>query len=655
MFSPAAMIRLTALVLARDERAVLHCLGKMGVLELTRAAPDTARPGTRDEPRKMAECDQLSARVIALRKSLDLSAAGELPPADTLPLARAGEKLRAMEERAQVLLENRRRLRERHSMLMEDGEKFSAYCGLDLPLDGQDSFAFLHFITGTLPEGAFATLEPGAQTALLPLPGQNGRQPLLAVTTRARRAALEVTLHRAGFKPENLPVAAGATPEILSEQGRRERERIGTELAQLDDQLRLLGAEFAGPLAVIENSAALERNLLAAAENFSRTESAVLLTGWVPDADSAGLKRRIRDITGGRCVIETAPPEMFPDAEVPVHLRHPRWLRPFGSLVSAFGLPRYHELEPTLFFAASFVLMFGMMFGDVGHGAVLALAGAGALRAGRTLKLRDTGVLLLASGVSSAIFGLLYGSCFGLPAFKKFALWHDPLEGDPMSLMFAAIGAGVVMISLGLVLNVINRFRRGDFLGGWLGHFGVAGLVFYWGALALLAKLPAIKSLNLLAPAVVVLLVLPVAGWVLKDPLEFFRNRHSGRPAESGESLFAAVTESLVGAFEAILSFLANTISFVRLAAYAMSHAALLVAAFLMADAVKHLPAAGTFLCVAVIVLGNVVAIVLEGVIATVQALRLEYYEFFSKFFSGAGRPFKPFRLQTKTVADTPL
>jgi len=93
----------------------------------------------------------------------------------------------------------------------------------------------------------------------------------------------------------------------------------------------------------------------------------------------------------------------------------------------------------------------------------------------------------------------------------------------------------------------------------------------------------------------------------------------------------------------------------VRLAAYAMSHAALLMAAFMVADAVKHFPVAGSFLGVLAIILGNAVAIVLEGIIASVQALRLEYYEFFGKFFSGGGQPFKPFRLPTKTVAESPL
>lgn len=106
--------------------------------------------------------------------------------------------------------------------------------------------------------------------------------------------------------------------------------------------------------------------------------------------------------------------------------------------------------------------------------------------------------------------------------------------------------------------------------------------------------------------------------------------------------------ESCVGAFEAILSYLANTISFVRLAAYAMSHAALLFAAFMVAKEVKGIPFVGGGISIVIIILGNFVAIVLEGVIASVQALRLEYYEFFGKFFSGSGKPFEPFYIAIK-------
>jgi len=104
-----------------------------------------------------------------------------------------------------------------------------------------------------------------------------------------------------------------------------------------------------------------------------------------------------------------------------------------------------------------------------------------------------------------------------------------------------------------------------------------------------------------------------------------------------------ACFESLIEAFEAALSYLANTISFVRLAAYAMSHSAILMATFAMADTVLDMGAVGGVLYIAVVILGNAIALVLEGVIVAVQVLRLEYYEFFSKFLAGTGLPFRPF------------
>ena len=214
--------------------------------------------------------------------------------------------------------------------------------------------------------------------------------------------------------------------------------------------------------------------------------------------------------------------------QVPVLLRHSRLLRPFEMLVSTYGLPNYQELEPTLFVALSYVVMFGMMFGDAGHGMVLAVCGLIALLAGRSQRARDLGVLLLFGGLSSIIFGVVYGSYFGIEEFKKYALWHDPLEGDPMRLMYGAIGIGIVMISLGLILNVINRFRRGDVIGGILDKFGLVGLLFYWGTLVLLMNGAAIQSRGLMSVSVILFLVVPIVGWSLKEPIEHFLRHGTG-------------------------------------------------------------------------------------------------------------------------------
>ena len=657
MFRPVTMRRMSAVVLERDERAVLRELGRLGVLQLTRtrAGPDTAPLSARDRSKELARCDCLLARVQELRQSLGIPSLSQEPKPKEMTLPQAEERLRSMVEQADVLLNRRQRLQQRRSESTAICERVSSYRGLDIPLDQPDRFSFLHFVTGSLPTENLEALqqEIGDNMALLPLPEQKGRQPLIAMTTRRGRLALESALQRAGFQPETLPAVEGATVDTLSEESHREQNQVAAELEQLKAELQSLSAEFAPSLAEIERLTNVERCLLEAEQHFPRTEVAVLLGGWVPTDDAPALAQRVREITNGRCAIETLLPERLCDEEVPVLLRHPRWLRPFEMLVSAYGLPDYRELEPTLFVALSYVLMFGMMFGDAGHGPLLATGGLIAMLTGRTAKMRDVGLLLLFGGLSSLAFGVVYGSYFGLDHFKKYALWHDPLEGNPMGLMSVAIGIGIVIISLGLILNIINRFRRGDVLGGLLDKFGVIGVLFYWGALALITQYAAIQSRGLVNVAVILFLVFPIAGWALKEPIEYFLSRRAGHPHAPGSGLFAAITESCVGAFEAVLSYLANTISFVRLAAYAMSHAALLVAAFMMAGEVKYLSVGGGVLSVLVIILGNLVAIVLEGIIASVQALRLEYYEFFGKFFSGRGQPFTPFRLVANEPGST--
>jgi V/A-type H+-transporting ATPase subunit I len=240
---------------------------------------------------------------------------------------------------------------------------------------------------------------------------------------------------------------------------------------------------------------------------------------------------------------------------------------------------------------------------------------------------------------------VVYGSYFGVPALKKFALWHDPLEGDPGRFLYTAIEIGIVMISLGVILNLLNRFRRGDGIGGCLDKFGLAGILFYWGMLALILNYAALQSHGFVKAALILFFAVPVAAWMLKEPVESLRRRHADHPAGPGQSLVTLLLESLVEAFEGVMAYFSNTISFVRLAAYSMSHAALLMATFMVAADLRHFSPGGGLLSIGVIIVGNVIALVLEGIICSVQALRLEYCEFFGKFFSGTGRPFKPFRL----------
>ncbi len=674
MFRPVQMLRLKLVVLERDERKVLQVLADSEAVQLVRAVagPETAPLAPREVSAERARWKRVVERARELRRSLEIPpsprltegfSSNSLLPDVTISFQQAEARLAAMEQSTAELSKRRQGLLQELARLTRACDQVSSYRSLNVPLGGTDEYSFLHFITGTLPTKRVEHLKTLQENILLlTLPQREGRWPLVAITTRQGGAALEQSLRDAGFQPDDLPAAERTGSDSFCEARERQREHVLQALDQLAAEFHTLGTQCVQPLSEIEEHAKREQCFLEAEQNFPRTERAVLITAWSPDRDAAGVERRISQITAGRCAVQMTSPENLLCEQAPVLLRHSRLLRPFQILVETYGLPRYHELEPTLFVAISYVFMFGIMFGDAGHGALLAAGGLSALLAGRSQRLRDAGVLLFCAGLSSMVFGVAYGSCFGLASFKRFALWHDPLEGDPMGLMYGALGIGIVMISLGLILNIINRLQRGDVLGALLDKFGVMGVLFYWGVLALLAN----SSRAVWSLTIVLVLVVPMAGWALKGPLEYILQHQKARlggadsasevkthSLEGGSSLFSAVAESVVGVFEAVLSYLANTISFVRLAAYAMSHAALLVAAFMLAEAVKDVPAAGGVLGIVVVVLGNAVAIVLEGVIASVQALRLEYYEFFGKFFSGMGEAFKPFRLVVEEQSAT--
>lgn len=664
MFKPVAMQRLSAVVLERDQRAVLRGLGRLRVLHLEQAqpGPDTAPLPPADHAAELAQADGMLERIDHLRLSVSLPArtgpygaaadAAEIPE---MALGDAEAALAPLEETAAALLNRQQDLQRRMAHAASMLRQVLPFQDLDVPLDQLGRSMFFHFAVGLMPPQNLETLRGRVdpRTVLLPLAAYEGRLPLVAVTALHRKDELESQLREAAFEPITFRAPADTTAAMFVQECREEQEFLSKDFAGTDRLLARFARDSDEALAELNRAILVERKILEAEQALPRTEETVLVTGWAPVDAVPAVRRMLEEVTRGRYVLQAQDPTDVPDEQIPVLLRHPWILRPFEMLVSGYGLPRYGELEPTLFVAVTYVAMFGMMFGDAGHGAVLALAGLAAALAGRSVRVRDVGVLLVLLGLSSAAFGIYEGSYFGITRWHGEELGHNPLNRDILiALMGVALAIGVAVISLGLVLNMINRFRRGDVVGGFLDKFGVAGAVFYWGVLALAMKYAAVQESGLVWPVLVAVVVLPLAAVVLKEPLEFILARRAARGAPHGHAaggagLVEAVLGSAVEAFEMVIGFAANTLSFVRLAAYAISHAAILMATFVMVAQVQKAARGplGDCLQVLLIVLGNVVAIALEGTVALVQAVRLEYYEFFGKFFSGSGRAFRPFRL----------
>ena len=266
---------------------------------------------------------------------------------------------------------------------------------------------------------------------------------------------------------------------------------------------------------------------------------------------------------------------------------------------------------------------------------------------------RDAGRVMVSAGAASALFGTFFqGAFFGKSlagmSFPQ-TLSFEPMRFDGgdathhvVRYLLLAMGFGIVLISIGTILNVINRLRQGDYRAGLLSRFGVVGIVFYWGMLALGLKVVVAGAGRADPWMAALLVVLPLAVMVLHEPLHLLLIHDEPITAEG---LVMGLFQGLVEALEAVMSYLANTLSFLRMAAFALSHAAFCFTIFVLQGMVGGLPG-GPIWSAFVFIFGTALIIGLEGLIVTIQIMRLEYYEFFGKFFRGEGIAYKPFRLE---------
>lgn len=391
--------------------------------------------------------------------------------------------------------------------------------------------------------------------------------------------------------------------------------------------------------------------LLQAQTFFAAAGRFVVISGFVPRDGADRLAQRVRTATKDHAIVEVEPVENIPGVSegtlrVPILHHNPLLLRPFQKLVDIYGTPSYAEVEPTAFFALGFLAMFGLMFGDVGHGAVLFSAGWFLFR--YLPRFLDYGILLMEAGTASAVFGVLYGSVFGIRGLIP-TLWLEPIDDLPRFMMIA-VAFGALVVTGGLVINIINSWRGGDWKAALYGPRGLTGAMLYWIVLVVLAR--AFVPATVRIPGVVLGAVVLAAAVIIAGARPLMRllghDVRRPRPAVRAAPRWLHALEASVELIDTLFSFFANTISFVRIAAFAAVHAGVFIAIFALADTIAALRFGGV-LSIAVHVAGNVLVILLEGLTVSVQVLRLEYYEFFGKFFRGGGEPYAPLTLRPRS------
>ncbi len=340
-------------------------------------------------------------------------------------------------------------------------------------------------------------------------------------------------------------------------------------------------------------------------DNVHALEAGALLcwvTGWCSDPGGQALGRALQ-ASGARALLrQAAPPEGL---RAPLLLHNPPWARPFEIFSRALGMPASTEADPSVLLALAVPLMFGYMFGDVGQGLVLA-AGAWWLR-----RRFAVARLLLVGGLSAAGFGFVFGSCFGLHGlpFMPPALWLHPLDA-PLAVLLAPLAGGAVLLTLGLGLDALAAFWRGE-AARWL-RTDLWLVVTYLGLLAAFLT--------------------PAGGWIAAFGALAWCVGHALQ-----ERRVTAALTALGEGLEKTLQILINTLSFARVGAFALAHAGLSSALVALMDAADSGVAKAL-----VLVLGNVVVIVLEAMVVSIQTTRLVLFEFFTRFMQGSGRVFRP-------------
>ncbi len=571
-------------------------------------------------------------RLRELFEALELAPPVGLPPADIDLENNLAETDQFLAEVGQAVDAWRRagaetaREQEQLRFLME---QMRLLAPLAVPVEQLTDLERLHLVVGTMPTANLARI----QTALFRIPfviipayTHADRTLVFAATAQEYGAILDRALRSAFFQPVALPDGVSGPPAAVLVECQRKVAAAQQREEELKTQRGQLLSRWGEPLGVAWNRVQASRKLAETIQHLPNQGEVYVIAGWVPARRLQETIATVQAATNGRAIIEVLEPEAA-RPQVPTQLRNPRLLQAFEALVTNFGFPAYDELDPTLVVTVTFLLMFGIMFGDVAHGLLLALAGVWlATRKGNLARFSP---VLILSGLSAAVFGLIYGTVLGTPRLP--ALWLRPAE-NITSILVAALVVGIVLLNVGFGLYLYTNWRTRNWSRFLLDSNGLAGVALdralLGGGIAL--------WLGILTPALWGLLVLaPAAVLFLREPLRRWQSEGRLRPHGSwGEYAVLAFFEL----FETVISFAGNSLSFVRLGAFAVAHEGLSQVVLLMAGLSGGL---GWL----VILLGTIFIVAFEGLIVGIQTLRLEYYEFFGKFFRGDGRAFKPLRL----------
>ena len=445
------------------------------------------------------------------------------------------------------------------------------------------------------------------------------------------------------YLEDNAEDADKKLAEIISAE-EAEKTRIEEEIAYFTEKIREELMAVICKLKFKSDCFELRKKAIVSGERFS-------FSGYAPTSESKKISSLLKK-AGEEITCDEIPIDRRNASEnVPVKLKNNIITRPFEMFIRMYGLPNYSGFDPTPYVAFTYMLMFGIMFGDVGQGLTVSLLGLILTRFTKN----PLPPVMTRLGIFSALFGCVYGSVFGIetiipPIYHRENIWRGVCKlvsglGIPehpenifqaaMVVLIFALIVGVILILISIIFNIVKNFRAKKLGEALFSVNGVSGAVMY-AALLFGAGTTFLFGLPVFSvPYVIFLIILPVVLIFLKAPLTaLIEHRH----------VEFSIAEAFIDVLEGAITFLSNTMSYLRIGGFVLSHAGFMLVVSQLAGTTNP-EAPVTFATVITYIIGNILVMGIEGLLSGIQVLRLEFYEVFSRFYDGDGKDFTPVTL----------
>lgn len=515
-------------------------------------------------------------------------------------------------------------------------EQISHFTELEIPFDEIFDVKFLKIRCGSIPRDCYPKLkayEDKKDILFFQCSKDEKNYWGLYAAPESRVDEIDRIFASLYFERIRIPITDGTPKEIC--------DRLTKEQAELTEKLNGLDSKISSFWS--ENSEHCERlhaQLQIASLAFDLRRYAAkdkhsdyyTYVGWVP---KSGLK--MFEENAGRIEnlqFEEYEPEEDKRNAPPVKLRNRKPFRPFEMFTEMYGLPTYGSVDITPFVAITYSLLFGMMFADVGQGLVLAIGGYILYK----LKGVKLAKMIVPCGACSAVFGFIFGSVFGYedlldPVYHAIGLKHKPLEvmDSINTILIVAIGIGVALVIVSMCLNVYCCLRSKKLGEAIFSQNGLTGIIFYGVLVCAVVAFMTGKSV-LPSPVIAIVAVSCVVILYIKELLIGKMDKHESYLPESWSDFFM---QNIFEVIEYVLTYFSNTVSYLRVGAFVLVHAGMMMVFSSITPDPKS-PAG-----IVVMIFGNIIVIALEGLLTGIQVLRLEFYEMFSRFYEGDGKPFQ--------------